>query len=78
MARRKNRSAGRKLRQMEHERDVRELGDIRSSSGHGGLKMAGLDAPIPNRFRRKGEPPARPLSIREMADELYRQDHGGG
>jgi hypothetical protein len=65
-------------RKLDYERDVKELGDIKSSSGFGGLKMAGLKPPVPNRFRRKGEPPKPNLSIRELADQLYKEQFGSG
>lgn len=67
-------------RKLERERDLRELGDMQSSCGNGTMKVDGFRKPQPNRFRKHGQssPPAKGLSVRELADQMYREDHGSG
>lgn len=52
---------------------------IKSSSGFGGIANKGIRRPNANRFHKHVQRDPRPSAgIRELADQLYRQDHGSG
>jgi len=47
---RKSRAKAEARRKAEYERDLKEVGDIKSACGNGTIKLAGLKPPTPNRF----------------------------
>jgi len=74
--RKKRKPTAEQLRSREEDAALRET---RSSNGSTGMCSEGFRPPIQHRFGKHEEKKSAPivkLSIREMADLLYKRDHG--